>query len=78
MPPAEILTSPTIKESQSNKPARKTIINRQCKLLIAIDNDEHEKMFHVEDFGGLYPAWPMIELAISSSSNTKDNMMNHL
>ncbi len=31
----------------------------------------------MEDFVGLYPAWPIIELAISPSGNTKDDMLNH-
>ena len=34
-------------------------------------------MVRVEDFVGLYPTWPIIELAISPSGNTKDDMMNH-
>jgi hypothetical protein len=34
-------------------------------------------MFCVEDFVSLYPAWPIIELAISPSGNTKDDRMNH-
>ncbi len=76
-PPAEKSTPSTIKVPQSNKPARKTIINGQHKLLIAIDKDGHEKMFHVEDFVGLCPAWPIIKLAISPSGNTKDDTMNH-
>ncbi len=34
-------------------------------------------MFHIEDFVGLYPAWPITELTISPSSDTKDDMINH-
>ncbi len=77
MPPAETATLPTTKAPQSNDPARRTIINRQRKLLIAVDDDGHEKMFHVEDFVALYPSWPIIELAISPSGNTKDDRMKH-
>jgi hypothetical protein len=77
MPQAETLTPSTIKMSQSNKPARKTIIDQQRKLLIAIEDDGHEKMFHVEDFVGLYPAWLIIELTISPLSNTKDERINN-
>ncbi len=77
MPPAETLTPPNTKAPQSNDPARRTIINQQCKLLIAVDNNRHKKMFHVEDFVGLYPSWPIIELAISPLGNTKDNRIHH-
>jgi hypothetical protein len=34
-------------------------------------------MFHIEDFCGLYPSWPIIELAISPSGNNKDDRVNH-
>jgi hypothetical protein len=64
--------------SQSDELARKTIINQKCKFLIAIDDDGHKKMFHVEDFVGLNPAWLIIELAISPLGNTKDDMMNYV
>jgi hypothetical protein len=50
------LHCPPSQSSKTNEPARKTTIKLQCKLLILIDNDGHEKMFHVEDFVGLYPA----------------------
>ncbi len=63
--------------SQSNEPARKSIIDQQQKLLITVDDNGHEKMFHMEDFVDLYPVWPIIEIAISPSGNTKDDMMNH-
>jgi hypothetical protein len=76
-PPAETSTPSTIKLPQSDEPARKTIIGRHRKLLIGIDKNGHEKMFHVEDFVGLYPAWPIIELPISPLGDTKNNMMNH-
>jgi hypothetical protein len=49
-PLAEISTPPTINELQSTEPARRTIIDGQCKLLIAIDNDGHEKMFSWRTF----------------------------
>jgi hypothetical protein len=77
MPPAVSTTSPTIKDSLSEVPASRSIIDRQRKLLIEKDDDLHEKMFHVEDFVGLYPSWPIIELAISLMGNTKDDRMNH-
>jgi hypothetical protein len=77
MPPAVSATSPTIWDSLSEVLASRSIIDRQCKLLIKIDDDGHKKMLHVEDFVGLYPSWPIIELAISLIDNTKDDRMNH-
>jgi hypothetical protein len=62
-PMAVSATPPTIKDSLSEVLASRSIINRQRKLLIEIDDDGHKKMFHVEDFVGLYPSWPIIELA---------------
>jgi hypothetical protein len=55
VPLAVSATPPTIKDSLSEVPASRSIINRQRKLLIEIDDDGHEKMFHAEDFVGLYP-----------------------
>jgi hypothetical protein len=34
------------------------------------------KAFHVEDFVGFYPAWPIIKVAISPTGNTKEERMN--
>jgi hypothetical protein len=75
--PTEEATPPAITEaSLSNNPPRKTIIDRQRELFIAIEEDEHEKMYHIEDFG-LYPSWPVIELAITPTGNMQDDRMNH-
>jgi hypothetical protein len=38
-----------------NDPTRRTIVDRQRKLLITLDDNGHQKMFHVKDFVGLYP-----------------------
>jgi hypothetical protein len=76
-PPAVSATSPTIKDSLSEVPASGSIIDRQRKLLIEIDDDVHKKMFHVEDFVGLYPSWPIIKTAISPMGNSNDDRMNH-
>jgi hypothetical protein len=45
----------------TNNPSRKTILDRHCKLLINLGEDGHNKTFYVEDFVGLYPAWPIVE-----------------
>jgi hypothetical protein len=76
-PPTVSATSLTIMDSLSEVPASRSIIDRQCKLLIEIDDDGHKKMFHLEDFVSLYPSWPIIKLTISPMGNTKDNRMNH-
>jgi hypothetical protein len=60
----------------SDKPTRKMILNKQHKLLISLDDDGSDTMFHVEDFVNLYPLWPIIELAIAPMGNAKDNRMN--
>jgi hypothetical protein len=60
----------------SNRPTRKTILDKQCKLLNSLGNDGSEMVFHVEDFVGLYPLWPIIELANALPGNAKDNRMN--
>jgi hypothetical protein len=33
--------------------------------------------FYVEDFAGLFPVWPIIELAMSPTGQTKDERMTH-
>ncbi len=35
-----------------------------------------KKSFHVEDFAGLYPVWPIVEVAILSTGNAKEERMN--
>jgi hypothetical protein len=76
-PPAETMSPPSNKESTLNIPVKGSIIDRQRKLYIEVGDDMHKKTFHVEDFFGLYPSWPIIELAISPSDNNKDDRMNH-
>jgi hypothetical protein len=49
--------TPETKDSQTNKdPSRRTILDKQSKLLINLGKDGQKKAFHVEDFVGLYPA----------------------
>jgi hypothetical protein len=66
-PPAEP-TRQTIAEAvdfqMNDDPSRKTIQDKQHKLLINIGEDGQNEEFHVEDFVGLYPAWPIVEIAI--------------
>jgi hypothetical protein len=57
-------------------PSRRTILDKQSKLLINLGEDGQKKAFHVEDFLGLYPAWPIVEVAILPTGNTKEERMN--
>ncbi len=77
MPPAETRSPPSNKEFTLNIPIKGSITNRQHKLYIEVGDDGHEKTFHIEDFCGLYPSWPIIELAISPLGNNKDDKMSH-
>ncbi len=51
------------------------ILDKQCKLLINLGEDRHSKAFHVEDFVGLYPTWPIVEVAILPTGNKKEERM---
>ncbi len=57
-------------------PLRKTILDRHRKLLIYLGEDGHNKAFQVEDFVGLYPVWPIMEVAILPTGNAKEERMN--
>ena len=52
------------------------ILNKQRKLLINLGEDGQKKELHVEDFVGLYPAWPIVEVAILPTGNAKEERMN--
>ncbi len=51
------------------------IFNRSQKMYIMRDNNNQEQRFHVEDFIGVFPAWPIIELLIAPTGSTKDKRM---
>jgi hypothetical protein len=36
-----------------------------------------KKCYHVEDFAGLYPVWPIIEFSMAPSGASKDKRMNY-
>ncbi len=78
-PPTEMTDQTTTGPSDfqsTNNPSRRMILDRHCKLLINVGEDGHNKAFHVEDFIGLYPAWPIVEVAILPTGNTKEERMN--
>jgi hypothetical protein len=51
------------------------IIHRNQKMYSMRNNNKQEQWFHVEDFIGLFPAWPVIELSIAPTGSTKDKRM---
>jgi len=51
------------------------IIDRSRKMYITRDDNKQEQRFHVEDFIGVFPAWPIIELSIAPTGSTKDEWM---
>jgi len=53
------------------------VIDRPHKLYIVYDETGQESRFHVEDFVGLFPSWPIIELSIIPTGNTKDERMTN-
>jgi hypothetical protein len=53
------------------------IINRQNKMYIVHDENKQESRFHVEDFVGLFPLWPIIEMLIAPTGSTKDERMTN-
>jgi hypothetical protein len=53
------------------------IIDRQNKMYIVYDENEQESRFHVEDFVGLFPSWPIIKMSIAPTGSTKDERMTN-
>jgi hypothetical protein len=72
MPQAPSLGDYTLKslEQRTNY-----IIDRNQKMYIMRNNNKQEQQFNVEDFIGLFPAWPIIELSIAPTRSTKDKRM---
>jgi hypothetical protein len=62
--------------TSSHDATRKTIIDRQRKLIISLNEDRHEKMSQVEKFVGLYPSWPITEVAVTPTGTAKDNRIH--
>jgi hypothetical protein len=53
------------------------VIDRPNKLYIVYNETGQETRFHVEDFVGLFPSWPIIELSITPTGSTKDERMTN-
>ena len=52
------------------------IHNRANKLLREVKSGHEAYSFHIEDFTGLFPVWPILELAMLPTGQTKDEKMN--
>ena len=53
------------------------VIDRPNKLYIVYDETGQESRFHVEDFVGVFPSWPIIEMSIAPTGTTKDERMTN-
>jgi hypothetical protein len=61
----------------TNENQSKEIRDRSQKLLCAFSEDgTKETSYHVTNFAGLYPVWPIIEFYMSPTGNTKDERMS--
>ncbi len=67
-------TRPTLKGLEQGN---NYFINRQNKIYIVYDENERESRFQVEDFVGLFPSWPIIEMLIVPTGNNKDERMTN-
>ncbi len=75
---------PAVEQSPATNPSlcgleqgRNCVIDRVNKLYIVYDETGQESRFHVEDFVGLFPSWPIIEFSIAPTGNTKDERMTN-
>ncbi len=49
--------------------------NKANKLLKEVQDGQVVHSFYVEDFAGLFSVWPIVELAMSPTGQTKDERM---
>jgi hypothetical protein len=59
----------------TNKQEDSVIHNKVNKLLKEVKNRHEVHSFYVEDFAELFPVWPITELAMSPTGQTKDERM---
>ena len=76
-PRAEDAPPTTQKLTRGLEQGSNYVIDRPNKLYIVYDETGQESRFHVEDFVGLFPSWPIIELSIIPTGNTKDERMTN-
>jgi hypothetical protein len=53
------------------------VIDRQNKIYIVYNENKQESGFHVKEFVGLFPSWPIIEMSIAPTGSTKDERMTN-
>jgi hypothetical protein len=53
-------------------------VHDQSNMLFKVYSDDgmKETSYHVTDFAGLYPVWPIIEFLMAPTGEAKDNRMN--
>ncbi len=83
--PAEGDNSPTTRTSSLGDPSLRGleqgnnyVIDRLNRLYISYDKNGQESRFHVKDFVGLFPWWPIIEMSITPTGSTKDKRMTNV
>ena len=54
-----------------NEVEGKVIHNKTNKVLKEIKGD-HYIEFHIKDFAGLFPVWPIVEFALTPSGTSKN------
>jgi hypothetical protein len=65
------------KDDCKNEPQVKEIHDRSNKLFKEYSNDGMKTAsYHVTDFAGLYPVWPIIEFLMALMGNAKEDPMN--
>ncbi len=82
--PAEGDDSPTTRASSLGGPSLRDleqgnnyVIDRLNRLYNSYDENGQELRFHVEDFVGLFPSWPIVEMLITPTGSTKDERMTN-
>ncbi len=62
-------------QAATNKQGDGVIHDKTNKLLKEVRSRNEAYSFYVKDFAGLFPVWPIIELAMSLTGQTKDERM---
>ena len=82
--PAEGDSSPTTQASSLGGPPLRDldqgnnyVIDRLNRLYISYNENGQESRFHVKDFVGLFPSWPIVEMSITPTGSTKDERMTN-
>jgi hypothetical protein len=63
------------RHTSTNKQGDSVVHDRANKLLKEVKSGHEAYCYHVEDFAGLFPVWPIIELAMTPTGQTMDERM---